>query len=156
MQSKLTLTGFRLAATSVLLGLILGLTSHGGTATSAQNSTTPGRKDGPRLVKSYRIKKSHWYSPHLRGPQFFETEDGSGALFIHTEEAFKKYKKQLKRDGIRLKDARPYEDAHPICDKVQTGCRRWAPVAEVTTKFMIPAAMLGAGELAKTDVKVQQ
>lgn len=75
---------------------------------------------------------------------------------LHSEEAYKKYKKQLLKDGIRIQDVRPYEEAHPVCDKIQTGCRRWGPVVALLGSLAGPAALLGAGKLAesKQEVKV--
>lgn len=70
------------------------------------------------------------------------------------ESDWKKFKKELKKQGVKIKDVREYEDAHPICSKVQTACGRWAPVAEFTSKFLTPAAIAGSATLVKPTTKV--
>lgn len=155
MQSKPTLTGSRLVLTSALLGLLFALGSHGGALTYAQNSTSVLKPEIPQVVqikRSYRLPRK---GLHLRGPQFFMTQQGEdGPLTLHSAKAFKRYKKLLKKDQVILKDVRPYDEAHPIANKIQVGSARWSPVAQVSSYLMGPAAMLGAGKLAESNEKV--
>lgn len=106
-----------------------------------------------QLIQVQRAKKrSHWY--HLRGEKLYVTRpEHGGFVTIHGEEAFKKYKKVLKEKGTILKDVRPYEEAHPICHKVQQGSQRWLPVAQFSSQFLVPAAVAGAGVAAKGENK---
>lgn len=157
MQSKQSQTGSALLLTlmSVVIGFVLTTVQGWVAPVYAQTSTQTGTHE---LTKVYRVKRKHWYTPRLRGDIVFETKDGTGIRMLHGKTAFKKYKKQLRKDGIILKDVRPYEEAHPLCHKTQLGCTRWLPVAQFTSQAVAPAALLGAGQLAKTkqEVKVVQ
>lgn len=158
MKSRIVRTSFPLLAALAMVALFhQSCSGQEGSSTPAPMLTLHGPLAPARaeLIHSYRLpKRERWYN--LRGPMEYVVQyKGAGEVIPMNKHALRDLRKALKKRNTVLKDVRPYEEAHPLADKIQTGCRRWDPVIGVGAKLAQPAAILGAGELAKTKQEVQ-